>query len=103
MHHHPTPTFFVSARLQDGDVLSTYKIKSGNTVHMVKGAAASTAPTATPAQIPTMQTGQNPLDPLTQLNSHRAFGALGNFNPFADMGLNQNDPNMVCFTQLMHT
>ena len=42
-----------------------------------------------------MQTGQNPTDPLTQLNGHRAFGAMAGFNPFAQMGLNPNDPNMV--------
>lgn len=42
-----------------------------------------------------MQTGQNPHDPLTQLNSHAGFGAMAGLNPFADMGLNQNDPNMV--------
>jgi ubiquilin len=44
-----------------------------------------------------MQTGQNPHDPLTQLNSHLGFGAMAGLNPFADMGLNANDPNMVRF------
>ncbi len=66
---------------------------------MVKGVArsnaASTASTSTPQALPTMQTGQNPHDPLTQLNSHAGFGAMAGLNPFADMGLNQNDPNMV--------
>ena len=42
-----------------------------------------------------MQTGQNPHDPLTQLNSHLGYGAMAGLNPFADMGLNPNDPNMV--------
>lgn len=42
-----------------------------------------------------MQTGQNPHDPLTQLNSHLGFGAMAGFNPFAGMGVNPNDPNMV--------
>jgi len=42
-----------------------------------------------------MQAGQNPHDPLTQLNSHLGYGALAGVNPFAEMGLNQNDPNMV--------
>jgi len=42
-----------------------------------------------------MQAGQNPHDPLTQLNSHLGFGALAGFNPFTDMGVNPNDPNMV--------
>jgi ubiquilin len=45
-----------------------------------------------------MQTGQNPHDPLTLLNSHQGYGAMGGIgNPFADMGLNTNDPNMVRF------
>lgn len=42
-----------------------------------------------------MQAGQNIHDPLTQLNSHLGYGAMAGLNPFADMGLNQNDPNMV--------
>ncbi|KAG5640362.1 hypothetical protein DXG03_009032 [Asterophora parasitica] len=42
-----------------------------------------------------MQAGQNPLDPLTQLNSHRGYGAMAGLNPFADMGVNPNDPNMM--------
>lgn len=45
-----------------------------------------------------MQTGQNPSDPLTLLNSHMGFGAMAGFNPFAEMGVNQNDPNMVCIS-----
>ncbi|KAJ7274388.1 hypothetical protein B0H12DRAFT_1277163 [Mycena haematopus] len=86
--------------LKDEDLLSVYKIQSSHTIHMVKGAArsgsASTSaqPTA-PQPLPTMQTGQNPHDPLTQLNSHLGFGAMAGLNPFADMGLNQNDPNML--------
>jgi ubiquilin len=87
---------YADACAQDDDALETYKIKAGNTVHMVKGAAPAGASTgAAPQALPTMQTGQSPTDPLTQLNSHRAFGALAGFNPFADMGLNPNDPNMV--------
>jgi len=42
-----------------------------------------------------MQTGQNVHDPLTQLNSHMGFGAMAGLNPFGDLGLNPNDPNMV--------
>lgn len=34
-------------------------------------------------------------DPLTQLNSHMGFGAMAGLNPFGEMGLNPNDPNMV--------
>jgi ubiquilin len=43
-----------------------------------------------------MQTGQNVHDPLTQLNSHMGYGLMAGLNPFADMGVNPNDPNMVC-------
>lgn len=42
-----------------------------------------------------MQTGQNVHDPLTQLNSHMGYGLMAGLNPFADMGVNPNDPNMV--------
>ena len=42
-----------------------------------------------------MQTGQNVHDPLTQLNSHMGYGAMAGLNPFADLGVNPNDPNMV--------
>ncbi|TRM55508.1 hypothetical protein BD626DRAFT_525421 [Schizophyllum amplum] len=85
--------------LKDDDVLSVYKIQSSHTIHMVKGVsrsgASSSAQPAQPQQLPTMQTGQNPHDPLTQLNSHLGFGAMAGINPFADMGLNPNDPNMM--------
>ncbi|CDO68496.1 hypothetical protein BN946_scf184499.g21 [Trametes cinnabarina] len=82
--------------LKDEDALSTYKIQSGHTIHMVKGAAraGSSAQSTAPQQLPTMQAGQNPHDPLTQLNGPMGFGLMGNFNPFAEMGLNPNDPNM---------
>ncbi|KAF9445758.1 hypothetical protein P691DRAFT_709835, partial [Macrolepiota fuliginosa MF-IS2] len=81
----------------DDDQLSIYKIQSGHTVHMVKGQARQQASTSSPApqQIPTMQTGQNIHDPLTQLNSHLGFGAMAGINPFADLGINPNDPNMM--------
>jgi len=82
--------------LKDDDLLSVYKIQSQHTIHMVKGAArAAQASAATPQALPTMQTGQNPQDPLTQLNSHRGFGAMAGVNPFASMGLNPNDPNFM--------
>ena len=42
-----------------------------------------------------MQAGQNPADPLTQLNGPMAHGLMAGFNPFAGMGVNTNDPNMV--------
>ncbi|EKM84428.1 hypothetical protein AGABI1DRAFT_67830 [Agaricus bisporus var. burnettii JB137-S8] len=84
--------------LKDDDQLSVYKIQSGHTVHMVKGQARqqASAPSSSAApQIPTMQTGQNIHDPLTQLNSHLGFGAMAGINPFADLGVNPNDPNMM--------
>ncbi|KIJ98052.1 hypothetical protein K443DRAFT_9422 [Laccaria amethystina LaAM-08-1] len=88
----------------DEDPLSTYKIQSSHIIHMVKGtarsaggASSSSSPSSnsTPQPLPTMQTGQNPHDPLTQLNGHMGFGAMAGLNPFSDMGLNPNDPNMV--------
>lgn len=86
-------------RIQDEDLLSVYKIQSGNTLHMVKGVAKSTntsSSSASPAsRVPTMQAGQNPSDPLTLLNSHRAHGAMAGLNPFAQLGVNPNDPNLV--------
>jgi ubiquilin len=66
---------------------------------MVKSASKSSASSSqqqpAPQALPTMQAGQNPHDPLTQLNSHLGYGAMAGLNPFADMGLNQNDPNMA--------
>jgi len=86
--------------LKDEDLLSVYKIQSSHTIHMVKGAvrsgaASTSSQPAVPQQLPTMQAGQNPHDPLTLLNSHQGFGAMAGLNPFADMGLNANDPNML--------
>jgi len=66
---------------------------------MVKGVArssgASSTTAAVPQQLPTMQTGQNVHDPLTQLNGHQGFGAMASLNPFPDLGVNPNDPNMM--------
>ncbi|KAF8652549.1 hypothetical protein AX16_004361 [Volvariella volvacea WC 439] len=91
--------------LKDDDTLATYKIQASHTIHMVKGAARASGSTSqqssTPQQLPTMQAGQNPHDPLTQLNSHLGYGALAGFNPFADLGVNTNDPNM--FTSMMNS
>ncbi|TFY74613.1 hypothetical protein EWM64_g9398, partial [Hericium alpestre] len=86
--------------LKDDDQLSVYKIQSSHTIHMVKGAARSAASTssAQPAAaqpLPSMQTGQNVHDPLTQLNSHMGYGLMAGLNPFQEMGLNPNDPNMM--------
>jgi ubiquilin len=86
--------------IQDEDILSVYKIQTNHTIHMVKGVSrpsgasdSSTAPA--PQQLPTMQTGQNVHDPLTQLNGHQGFGLMAGLNPFGEMGVNPNDPNMV--------
>ncbi|KAG8847542.1 hypothetical protein FRB96_001589 [Tulasnella sp. 330] len=81
--------------LKDDEPLTTYKIQSGHTVHMVKGVAAAQPESAPPQRLPAMQAGQNPSDPLTMLNTPMAHGALAGFNPFADMGINPNDPNML--------
>jgi ubiquilin len=69
---------------------------------MVKGIARSSgvssgSSTGAPQPLPAMQTGQNVHDPLTQLNSHLGFGAMAGLNPFGELGVNPNDPNMVCF------
>lgn len=97
---------FNSDAHQDEDLLSVYKIQSSHTIHMVKGApragGSSTSQQSTSQPLPTMQTGQNVHDPLTQLNSHLGFGALAGVNPFADMGLNPSDPNMVRCPLLQH-
>ncbi|KAF9476191.1 hypothetical protein BDN70DRAFT_882730 [Pholiota conissans] len=85
------------------NLLSMYKIQSAHTVHMVKttprpaggGSSSSGTGSVAPQQLPTMQTGQNVHDPLTQLNGHMGFGAMAGLNPFGEMGLNQNDPNMM--------
>ncbi|KAF8065410.1 hypothetical protein FPV67DRAFT_1608591 [Lyophyllum atratum] len=86
--------------LKDEDELTIYKIQTGHTIHMVKGAARTGGPSGSgsappPQQLPTMQTGQNVHDPLTQLNGVQGFGAMAGLNPFADMGLNASDPNMM--------
>ncbi|KAH9052316.1 hypothetical protein EDB87DRAFT_1816593 [Lactarius vividus] len=86
--------------LKDDDQLSVYKIQSSHTIHMVKGAArsapaSSSAQSSAPQPLPNMQTGQNVHDPLTQLNSHMGYGVMAGLNPFADMGVNPNDPNML--------
>jgi ubiquilin len=77
------------------DILLQYKIQPRHTVHMVKGVARSAnGASSAPQQLPVMQTSQNPSDLLTQLNTHRGFGVMAGFNPFSDMGLKPNDPNM---------
>ncbi|KAI9566340.1 ubiquitin-domain-containing protein [Boletus coccyginus] len=84
--------------LKDEDLLSVYKIQSSHTIHMVKGSARpapSGSSNAPPPQIPTMQAGQNPADPLTLLNGYMGHGLMAGFNPFTELGINQHDPNML--------
>ncbi|KAI0728429.1 hypothetical protein C8Q72DRAFT_885417 [Fomitopsis betulina] len=86
--------------LKDEEALSTYKIQSSHTIHMVKGAARNSAASSSqggppPQALPQMQAGQNVHDPLTQLNGHMGFGVMGGLNPFAELGLNTNDPNLM--------
>ncbi|KLO18227.1 hypothetical protein SCHPADRAFT_866858 [Schizopora paradoxa] len=93
--------------LKDDDLLSKYKIRNADTIHMVKGAAkpaaSSTSSSATSSgagapRLPTMQTGQNIHDPMTLLNGPMGHGlSLGHgaLNPFAGLDVNPNDPNMM--------
>lgn len=81
--------------LKDESILTEYKIQSGHSVHMVKGVARPSNPTPATQQIPAnLNAGQqiagNPLAPL--LNATNQIPA---FNPFADLGINTNDPNMA--------
>ncbi|KIJ22606.1 hypothetical protein M422DRAFT_276936 [Sphaerobolus stellatus SS14] len=87
---------FSGKLLKDDDVLSSYKIKSGHTIHMVKGAAHNnvTASTSTPQPLPAMQAGQNASDPLTLLNSYMGHVAMAGVNLSAGLGFNPNGPKM---------
>ncbi|GAA5821270.1 hypothetical protein JCM11251_004544 [Rhodosporidiobolus azoricus] len=90
--------------LKDEDPLSKYSIKTGVAIHLVKSArpaaaAGGSGPTASSeaAGVPSnfaagQQVAGNPLAPL--MNAQYA-GAFGGFNPFAEMGINPNDPNYV--------
>lgn len=93
--------------LKDDDRLTQYKIQTGHTIHMVKGLArpqgssSSTPSGAAPQQLPTMTAGQNPADPLTQLNGPMGHGIMAGFNPFTGLGVNPQDPNFMA--QLMES
>ncbi|KAJ9104136.1 hypothetical protein QFC19_004120 [Naganishia cerealis] len=102
--------------LKDEDMLSTYKIQNGHTLHLVKGAAkpgsaaSSTAPTSsTPASsaartgVPAnlsagMQYANNPMAHLESVMGH-GLGGEGGFNPFSQIpGMgdrNLNDPEAI--------
>jgi len=68
--------------------------RPNDTIHLVKGAAKAAPPPSTQQVPQNLSTGNtiagNPLAPL--LNATNP--GIGNFNPFADMGLNTNDPNL---------
>lgn len=80
--------------LKDEDPLDKGGLKSGCTVHLVKGAKPAPPPSAA-ASVPSSfaagnQIAGNPLAPL--LNAQNA-GALAGFNPFA--GHNTNNPDLM--------
>ena len=88
--------------LKDGDTLATYKVKQGNTVHLVKSAESNPAPStgnssaagtsnATPA-VPQMAagTGRDPLAALTGAR-YAGFAQMPNANLFGpDGGVSQS-------------
>ncbi|GAA5951224.1 hypothetical protein JCM8115_005091 [Rhodotorula mucilaginosa] len=96
--------------LKNEDPITKYGIKQGVAIHLVKGAkpagqSGASGSSSTPAsRLPSEAAGVpsnfaagqqvmgNPLAPL--MNAQYA-GALGGFNPFADMGVNTNDPNFL--------
>ncbi|GAA6004717.1 ubiquitin family protein [Rhodotorula paludigena] len=91
--------------LKNEDALTKYGVKNGVAIHLVKGARpAAAANAASAARGPSEAAGVpsnfaagqqvmgNPLAPL--MNAQYA-GALGGFNPFAQMGINPNDPNYL--------
>ncbi|KAI5450576.1 hypothetical protein NCC49_002835 [Naganishia albida] len=96
--------------LKDQDLLNTYKIQNGHTLHLVKGAAkpgaAAAAAATTPAESATargvpsnlstgMQYTNNPMAHLESIMGH----GTGSINPFAQMpGMsdrNLNDPEAI--------
>ena len=102
--------------LKDDDSLTTYKIVDNNVVHLVRSAKKPDrkSPTVSiqcklnyylkapppAAQVPqNINTGQqfagNPLSPLMNSDLVTRAGGLAGLNPFANMGVNQNDPNFL--------
>ncbi|GAA5898499.1 ubiquitin domain-containing protein DSK2 [Sporobolomyces salmoneus] len=91
--------------LKDDQVLASYGVKNGVAIHLVKGARPAGSTTTTPASrgtseaagVPsTFGAGQQVMgNPLAPLMNAQYAGQLGGFNPFAEMGLNPNDPNLA--------
>lgn len=82
--------------LKDGDTLASYKVKQGNTVHLVKSAESNPAPsttqsnatgTSTTASVPQMAagTGRDPLAALTGAR-YAGFAQMPNANMFGPDG-----------------
>ncbi|KAM0754784.1 ubiquitin-domain-containing protein [Meredithblackwellia eburnea MCA 4105] len=88
--------------LKDDDTVSKYNVKAGHTIHLVKSsrpaapaAPSSNSPAATgvPSNFAAgQQYAGNPLAPLLAAQN---AGAVAGFNPFAEMGINPNDPNYM--------
>ncbi|KAK7404135.1 hypothetical protein QQX98_010093 [Neonectria punicea] len=84
--------------MKNDDILSTYKIKHNNTIHMVKSAAsnqtqpASTSSTSTPPAVPTNMASGTANNPLAGLTGARYAGhqinlpGLDMFGPDGGMG-----------------
>ncbi|GAA6024458.1 hypothetical protein JCM11491_001157 [Sporobolomyces phaffii] len=90
--------------LKDDQVLASYGVKNGVAIHLVKGArpqGSSTTPASRgpseAAGVPsTFGAGQQVMgNPLAPLMNAQYAGQLGGFNPFAEMGINPNDPNYL--------
>lgn len=83
--------------LKDVDLVSTYNLKSGNTVHLVKGARPVDAEggPAAPSNVPAQFAAGNQIagNPLAPFSNAQYAGALAGFNPF--QGMNTNDPNLM--------
>ncbi|KAI9047619.1 hypothetical protein LZ554_008332 [Drepanopeziza brunnea f. sp. 'monogermtubi'] len=94
--------------MKDHEPLSTYKIKAGNTIHMVKSAqsnaaqntASSSAPGSVPAGVPTNMaagTANNPLAGLTgaRYAGHMALPGMEMFGADGGMGAPPSEDQMA--------
>lgn len=61
--------------LKDDDAISTYKIQTGHTIHMVKGAAKTAAAAApAPQRLPQMGTGLNTGNMVDSVENYHHVG-----------------------------